>query len=267
MKLSVLTPWKDRSELAETLERNEPLLRRDDVELLLVNGGGDADALERLVRGHGWTGIRLLRLGGATEFNKSECLNLGAARARGECLFVLDADVAPAPDFLEQALAEVRAEHCFVSIERITESAPEKVPGRWDPNSEIACNAVRREITSRAGRTATVEFRMASDGSRTGPGMIVVRRDHFFEVQGFNSRLTGWGFEDYDLQIRLQLLLGLQRKTLGAAVHLTHERTAQEESNARNRELCFANYKRGLFLGSLGADVERWRGSLSETTL
>ena len=116
----------------------------------------------------------------------------------------------------------------------------------------------------KAGRTATIEHRMTSDGTRTGSGLIVVDREHFIEVQGFNSQLEGWGFEDYDLQIRLQLLLGLKRKTFGEAIHLSHRSAFRRETNSRNEAACFSNYKQGLFHGTYADDVARLKDGAIE---
>jgi predicted glycosyltransferase involved in capsule biosynthesis len=262
--LSVLIPWKNRPELGEALERNTRLLRQEHIEVLVVNHGGDPEELGRLVRGHGWPEIRTIHIGGVPAFNKPECLNIGASLARGETLFVLDADVIPDADFLRQALHDVRSAPGFVSIDKIIESAPEKAPGRWDASSAISSNVVRWEITVQSGHVATAEFRMTNDGTRTGPGMIVVDREHFISVQGFNSELRGWGFEDYDLQIRLQLLIGLKRKTMGTAIHLSHPRPAQ--SDRSNQDLCFQNYKRGFFLGTYDADVARLSDNIAEAS-
>ena len=264
MKLSVLIPWKNRPELGEALERNACLLQQEHIEVLVVNDGGDPEELNRLVRDHGWPEVRIVHIAGVHEFNKPECLNIGASFAAGETLFVLDADVIPDRDFLEQALNGIRCEPSFVSIYKISESDPEKAPGRWDASSAISRNVVKWEITARSGRVATAEFRMTNDGTRTGPGMIVVDREHFVSVQGFNSQLRGWGFEDYDLQIRLQLLIGLKRKALGTAVHLSHARPAQDDRS--NQDLCFKNYKKGIFLGTYDADIARLRGCVTEAS-
>ena len=112
---------------------------------------------------------------------------------------------------------------------------------------------------SATGATATIVHRVTRDGTRTGPGLVVVARKHFLAVGGFNSALTGWGFEDYDFQIRLQLMLGLKRRTFGRALHLSHESVDGRETDWRNQQTCLENYGRGLFTGTYRADIERWK--------
>jgi len=264
MKLSVIIPWRDRPELAEALQANARFLRRDDIEVLIVNGGGDFTAMQCLLKEHGWPGIRRIDLAGGRPFNKGECLNLGGSLSTGDSLFFLDADVILVEGFVDRVLEELAHGDRFTSVAVVRESEPELVPARWDPSSAIQKTALKRELTARNGNMATIEFWANTDGTRTGAGLIAVQRGHFVEVKGSNSALEGWGFEDYDLQIRLQLALGLKRRTFGEVVHLSHESRMQQETNQRNQAECFANYKQGRFNGTYEDDVARLAGGAIE---
>lgn len=43
-------------------------------------------------------------------------------------------------------------------------------------------------------------------------GCLMVRREHFEHVKGYNEELKGWGFEDFDIHHRLMEQLHLERR-------------------------------------------------------
>jgi len=268
MTLSVLIPWCNRPVLGETLANNARRLRKSGIEVLVVNGGGAKDQVESLIEEHGWPRIRIVHTRSRTAFNKSECLNLGVSLARGRFVFVLDADVILTDGFLEKAIEAIgNGDPCFASVARVIESDPDTRPERWNPESAILQRVFSTKLTTPAGITATVEYRTTRNGTRTGPGLVVVSRRHFIAVQGFNSNLKGWGYEDYDFQLRLQLLLGLKRRTFGRVLHLSHRGVVRRGSDYRNRNECFRNYGHGLFLGTYHADVRRLKDHAVEVMI
>jgi GT2 family glycosyltransferase len=95
--LSVLiVSWNSREELARTLPRLLPELREDD-ELIVVDndsGDGTAEIVELLT-----PGARLVQSGCNAGF--AAACNLGAARAQGDLLVILNPDAAPLPGFGE----------------------------------------------------------------------------------------------------------------------------------------------------------------------
>jgi hypothetical protein len=74
-----------------------------------------------------------------------------------------------------------------------------------------------------------------------------------------NSRLTGWGYEDTDLQLRVQFLLGVPRFEIGEIVHLTHDSSIREQNNWQaNFQACAENYRLGRYMGTLDDDVKTY---------
>jgi glycosyltransferase involved in cell wall biosynthesis len=55
-------------------------------------------------------------------------------------------------------------------------------------------------------------------------GFLMLYRQHFFEVNGYNERIIGWGHDDVDINNRLQKL-GLKKKTIDIKDirHLPHQ--------------------------------------------
>lgn len=82
------------------------------------------------------------------------------------------------------------------------------------------------------------------------------------------ANLRGWGYEDFDFQIRLQLGLGLERVSLGQAQHVTHPPTSTAAlSHARNIAIAWHNYSEGKLDGTFNSDVDRLKNSVVELAL
>lgn len=255
--------WRDRPELAETLAHNARHLAAHDAEIVVVNCGGQptaalTEALARLALPRlRWLDVPVPR------FNKSLALNLGAWAARAGRLFFLDADVLLEPDVLPAALGHLDAGPCLVTVERVRESQAAPAPS-YPALAEIAYTI---ELVTPDGRTAQVETNRVrpGDGSRSGPGLVLLPRDQFLAVDGMNAALEGWGWEDLDLLARLQLALGLPRRRAGTVVHLSHgddrrallgrSRGATENDNFQR---CLANLGAGNYHGTFARDVAAW---------
>lgn len=262
--VSVIIPWCNRPELTQTLVHNAGELMANDAEVLIICAGQTVPVRlpdEIPDRFH----VRIIELPCAGSFNKSECLNVGAWLSRAEHLFLLDADIILELDFLAQALSVVRTQACFVTVADVVESNPTLQPDRWNPNSFIRQRTVTTELITDDGRTATIQYKTVKHGVRTGSGLMVIAKNDLLAVNGFNSMLHGWGFEDYDIQIRVQLARGVARVMLGQVVHLSHLRSEDAATSvARNTGLGYDSYERGNLLGTLDLDAARWEGRLVE---
>jgi glycosyltransferase involved in cell wall biosynthesis len=271
-RLSVVVPWRDRAELAEVLAAHGELLATTPagpVELVVANGGGRREELDGLL-----AAARLPRSLAVTRvalpeepFNKSLALNLGVSQARGPYLFLLDADVRLEQDFLPRAVERLGGGGCFVTVERVLEAEGSRPP----VGEELAEMAHLFDFVLRGGRRLRLETNRIhyDDGSRSGPGLILLARDDFVAVGGMSSDLEGWGWEDLDLVARLGLGPGLERVELGTVTHLSHGDDVRDlkgpnraASEGLNFARCLANYSRGHLLGTYHDDVRRLRSRL-----
>ena len=252
--LSVIIPWRDRPEIERTLEHNRSLL--PDAEVIVVNCGGDHDALMALLSRVNWPAVRDIWLP-MERFNKCRALNRGVASSCGEHLFFLDADVLLQPDWLPSARASL--DEGFVTIERVHESQPFAPI----PDSHIRILRPVTELVTRDGRQIRLvkNERDLVNGTRGGPGLILLRRADFLAVGGMHSGLEGWGWEDIDLIARLQIF-GLRRRFMGEVVHLSHgdetralygERRSVTES--RNFHHSLRRYVEGNFQGTYAEEL------------
>jgi GT2 family glycosyltransferase len=267
MNLSVIIAWCNRPEIVRTLDENIRNHALKDADILVINGSGDPRTLSSLRHLNRDGSIRVITLDGASEFNKSECLNIGAYFSCAECLFTLDADIAVSSDFLDDALRAIATDKCFVTVEEVADAKPDRDEHTPQRQSFVLSKTVTTEYLGENGRTALVRHRVGRDGSRTGPGLVIVKKEDFLAINGLNSALCGWGYEDYDFQIRLQLGLGLKRVGMGRVLHYPHPpAAAARDSNVRNAAACRVRYERGDFCGTFTADVARWRDRIVTTT-
>jgi glycosyltransferase involved in cell wall biosynthesis len=261
-RLSIIIPWSGRPELGLTLGRNRRFFTAHPFEVLVVNCGGDVRTFRRVLRAHAFPGLRGLEMRG-TSFNKSLALNLGASTARADHFLFLDADVVLRRNFLGTSLEKLGKRH-FVTVDRVFESHP---PAKR--RSRLRELTYLMRFVDQKGRAARVETSHVNlrDGSRSGPGLVMVRRKHFEEINGMNSELWGWGWEDLDLLIRLQLALGLTGRRHGDVVHLTHgdeQRRGggmhQKATELLNLSTCLENYRTGYYWGTCEGDFQKWQG-------
>ena len=263
--LSIVIPWCNRPELGDTLPQNMEAFQSLDAEVLVINCGGDRQKLEPLVSVPGSRRPRVIEIS-REGFNKCLALNIGAVLSRGRRLFFLDADVVISPAVMA-GIVERTDERAFVTIQWVVDSNATGRP------TGLAESIQMMELVWTDGERLSFEFyrTRAADQARGGPGLICVLREQFLAVQGMNSKLTSWGWEDMDLIIRLQAMHGMRRVLFGEARHLAHDDSrrnlngaTRQESVSRNMSLCYANYERRKFFGTLRRDVVESRGMTFE---
>jgi N-terminal domain of galactosyltransferase len=263
LTLSVVVTWCNRIELQRALAASLPILSTmtNRWELVLVNGGGDPTLLQALLADISGPNIRTIDVN-ISPFNKAQCINIGVFHCCGELLLLLDADIIIDHTFPDAVLHALDT-RSFVSIKTVFETEPEILPG-FDPQTSFLTELVEvAEFVGDDGRRASYEFRRGRDGSRCGPGIVLVHRSHFLQIGGFNSAFEGWGFEDYDFQLRLQFGLGLARKTLHFVTHITHPPWQnQRQTSESNRMAAYRNYALRCFTGSFQRDVQVFQEQL-----
>jgi glycosyltransferase involved in cell wall biosynthesis len=259
-RLSVIIPWANRPELARTLVLNEAEFKRAGAEVLIACCGGDRALLSHCLAEASETPVVVVEI--ETRFNKALALNLGVSRARADSLLLLDSDVVLDAGACAAAL-ELVSPRCAVTLDRVVESSrSERTP------YPHLCSVVHStELEMADGRRIRIETnrRRVADGSRSAPGIVFLNRDSFIEVDGMNSDLSGWGWEDLDLLLRLQLLSGASVERAGGGTHLSHgdeqrciDGASRASNEALNASMCLANYGLGHFYGTYEDDVAKW---------
>lgn len=248
-----------------TLRRNAAAFQSVDAELLVVNCGGDTQALERLVRVPGPCGPRVLHVR-QDRFNKCLALNVGTAFSRGSRVLFLDADIVVTPEVLA-GLVDRTNERAFATVQWVVDAGAATRP------AGLAEFIQHMELAWADGERMSFEFfrSRGADHARGGPGLICALKEHLLAVDGMNSRLTSWGWEDLDLIVRLLAVHKIDRVLFGEALHLAHDDarrnltgTNRDESAQRNMAICYANYGRRHFLGTLRHDLAACREAVIE---
>lgn len=262
---SVVIPWCDRPEILITLEKNRAVYERHAAEIVVVNAGGDYEALTALVKTAGVSNVRCIDLPGAV-FNRSLCANIGALVSRGEIIFLLDVDIVLESDVLAEACQYFENGARYVTISRIVESRVERVSKPDDPDlSFLEELRETRELVTVDGRRAVLRNVTSPRGRRTGDGLVLLKKRDLLDIGGLNSMLTGWGYEDTDLQLRLQFVLGLERMEAGEVTHLTHSYAPKDLASwRRNMAMSARNYSRQHYKGSFDDDARIWTGRYKE---
>jgi len=268
MKVSIVIPWCNRAEIAKSLPKNAEWLAATQAEVVIVSSACDVKRLRELIAPHSYPGIRLLHIEGVEHFNKPECLNLGAFLSRTDWVLTLDADIILSNDFIDSALQAIADRERFATVKEVAELGPEIRLLPSDPQGAIVQRIITTQVVHENGHTASIEYGVDKHGTRSGVGLVLVRREHFIAVQGLNSSLRGWGYEDFDFQIRLQLGGGLERVSLGRAQHVSHPPALSAAvSHSRNIALAWQNYAQGKLDGTYNNDVDRLQDKVVELTV
>lgn len=150
------------------------------------------------------------------------------ARASGgwDLALVADTDTIPDPDSIYRALDWIRA----------TGGAARPHAERWMLTREGSLLAAQRGVSA-IDKTKHLSQQFA------GGGLLVITRDAWDKVGGFDESFIGWGYEDSAMTMSL-LNLGLWERLPGEAFHLWHpgeQNKPRRESVNRYRALLKEN--------------------------
>jgi glycosyltransferase involved in cell wall biosynthesis len=265
-KISIVIPLFNREEILTTLELNKNSFSNKEVEIIVVDCKSKNGLANRIAR-LDIAKLRVISLP-VQEFNKALALNVGTYLSRGEFVFFLDADIVLNRSFLSQALHKVQNTR-FITVKHVEESEP-TAKSKFSTSclSELAFVT---EFLDKKGNRARVETNRIhfQSNSRGGPGLVILAKKKFLNISGMNSNLKGWGWEDIDLLIRLQLRLALHHVRWGKVIHLSHNDSvryfngsSRSESEMKNYIRCLANYHVGNFLGTYRNDLAQWKNKI-----
>jgi hypothetical protein len=270
--LSIVVPWRDRHELRETLPALVASAAALGGDVTVVNLGGDQAVLNAQTAALEER-VDVVNLPGPAYFNKALAQNIGALVTRQPLLFFCDCDVIVDPEEVRRISEHVaRTPDTFGTFESVRESNPTQRP------RHVLGIEYRLRIATRDGRVIDLTDRDHGDreGTRPAPGLLIVQRDAFTTVEGFNSKLRGWGWDEHDMIARLVLGAGLERHQDGTAVHLSHtdaDRTRAYpdddlwSNRMRMMREAIRRYDGGNFLGTCSLDARQLRADDPDSEL
>ncbi|HLJ15383.1 MAG TPA: galactosyltransferase-related protein [Bryobacteraceae bacterium] len=261
--LSIIVTWRDRAELSRALPGLMECANALDGDLTIVNYSGSSSMLQSQIGDH-WKRVHVIEVAGQKYFHKACAQNIGVANTSSELLFFCDADIILDPLTLTRLTEQVLEKpDTFGTLTGVRETENNARGG-----NNVVCFGYELQVRIANGRILKIvdHEEDAEDGTRNAPGLILVRRKHFLEIQGYNSDLHGWGWEDQDMIGRLTLGAGLRRVMSGYAVHISHEDSLRIanypvsnrwESRDKMFRQALANYDRNYFLGTYSSDVRQ----------
>lgn len=259
--LSIIVSWRDRIELAQALPTMLAVSDAVGGDVTVVNFSGTPALLDAQLCGLS-DRVRVVEVAGQQYFNKAAAQNVGAASTRHDVMFFCDCDILLDRDSVAALARSVHASRShFGTLAGVRES---ELNSRGA--GHVTSFGYELNIKTADGRHLRIvdNEEDATDGTRQAPGLLLVRREHFEAIEGYNSRLHGWGWEDQDMISRLTLGAGLTRLNEGRAIHISHDDTARIgfyppvasrwESRDRMFRTALANYDRADFSGTYSRD-------------
>lgn len=270
LDFSVIIPWANRDELPRSLSANQWWLQRADVEVLVVNCGGSTELLETILKASPLKHIRHIHVP-RSRFNKCLALNVGIFSSRAKTVLILDADIILECDLIRETRSLLS--NSFITLKEVRESEPALQPAqiaasRQEHGALMSLSIKRQVVFHWCDGTSTAVTTSRDDalvGSRSGPGILIANKEHLTSIAGYNSDLEFWGWEDNDIQVRLQKVLGLTSLEFGTAVHLTHGNDQRalgggnpQQTNLTNLLTVCRRYSEGNFSGTYERDIREW---------
>jgi len=168
-------------------------------------------------------------------FNKCRALNDAAGRARGEVIYILDAD------------SWVRSLHVRAAAAAI-EAEPERWWRPWNMKLKLSQAATEQVLATpgwdgELGKELTRRFENRNAYWAAPP--LLLHRSVFEAVGGLDTRFDGWGQEDEAFALSLKALYGQPEQLIGTCIHLWHPRIGRsghdlwpgQQDTTRNRAL------------------------------
>lgn len=172
-------------------------------------------------------------------FRKTEILNKAMAAADADYIIEVDGDVILERHFIEDHMAVAEA-GCFVCGGRV-KLGKEESQGILSQSAKIRIGLGNSQFANSLRISPLrwlLERRYAQGASHVRGCNIAFWRKGLVRVNGYDEALTGYGYEDIELALRL-INAGVRRKSLkfgGVCYHLFHE-TAPQDRYSINKEL------------------------------
>jgi len=207
VRFSLIVPFRYSEARLDLVGRIRPLMdlvqKYQDVELIIINDGEAED--ERYFDSKSLERCSVYSTGRNREssFSLSIARNLGAQKATGTLLCFYDADLYMYEGFIDELLTEIRVQNLeqipeaflMLPVIYLTEEGSKKFLEDKELGT-ICCKQkyIHAYLSDDAGLV---------EKASSGTSAIVMSRSQFFRIGGYNTQFSGWGYEDYDFNLRL----------------------------------------------------------------
>ena len=267
--LSIIVPWYNRQELKLALLNLAKSMEEIGGDITIVNLGGDQELLESQVKD--WKKfLSIINITSQGNFNKPVAQNIGASYAKFPYLFFCDCDIILPPGILLSLFNKIKENNnVFGTLAGIKET---EINSRKANNLILFGYELRLKIADGTEVKIVDNEEDAEVGTRQAPGLLLVKRSDFEKINGYNSQLDGWGWEDQDMICRLTLKGKLTRISWGTAFHISHDDETRMQGyhnyddRWQSRDKMFrralANYDQDFFMGSYTKDIKSYKSSI-----
>lgn len=151
-------------------------------------------------------------MGGRDTYNRSRARNRAFQKADGDILVLADADTACNKENVEQAVYIARTTNAWVIAHRTYYSLNEET------TDELLQKPADTPLTV---KPLSYDWKMLN---KSEAGVLVMPREAFEAVEGYDERFAGWGYEDNAFAETLKQKWGPPQRTPGDMFHLWHPR-------------------------------------------
>jgi len=232
-------------------------------EIIVADDGSDtphADAIHKLAE-RCTVATRVVRQE-HRGFRAAALRNLGVREATGDYLVFVDGDLVVWRDFIEQHLQHARRDRWLTgNADRLTEDETRRVdeivvrtgvveswPDTWHVSRQERMRRAEKRFRYRSLMAALLRSELRRRRVFLASGNCSMPRVVFEAVNGYDEEFVGWGYEDQDLGLRLQLAgyRGRCIATRARALHLYHDTETFDGTSAN--EAYFNRRRAGAFV-------------------
>ena len=174
-------------------------------------------------------------------FSRSFTCNYGAKHASGDVLLICDADMGFEYDRIENGLKIVHTVPWIAPMNQ-------KWDYTWQASNRLLGMAPDVELKS---LDLELSRKWGAERCRGG-AMLMITKENYFKIGGFDERFNGWGFEDNAFFLLANAMLGEFVETDNIAYHLWHPSSINQypRLTTANRDL-YAEYFKHFEEGDL----------------
>ncbi len=258
-KLDIIIPIKNRSTVLRCISTLlSEIARCEEIclgQVLLCDGGSQStDCQAQMQQLSQLAQVKILacpHLG----FNKGWLINQGLAAATAPLVLVSDVDILWNKAALSRlGIAAASHPRCLYSVKSVQESEASAVA----PQRPRYAYCLEQTPAGSAVRIYLAPPSLTRD--RPGCGLLCGQKKLFQQVGGYRHCFQGWGWEDQDLLIRVQLL-GVEIAELGTVVHLSH---GDDQRNLENKQPPVQSRDRNILRSLKRISQGRLLGDLSQ---
>jgi glycosyltransferase involved in cell wall biosynthesis len=230
-------------------------------EVVIADDGSDAEHVARIQQIIRDSSLNITHVRQERDVSRrSANRNNGVRHSKGDALCFIDGDLVIFPDVLARLIGTAGPKHwvtgnavrltrdqtSLVSEDIIRSGGLETIWSRLDKSQIVELRRAAIHFRKRSFLSALWPSEARLKRIRLASGVCLMPRSLFEAVNGFDEAYEGWGYEDRDLGLRLQLA-GFRGRNIAdttRVLHLHHEKEQEFSDKSRRESLNRAHFHR-----------------------